>query len=40
MRALKHVLAESEVDIDYKGPEIRKLIYGRRFLGAIKILKI
>ena len=39
MRELRYVFVEPEVDVGYEGPKIRKLIYGRYSLGAIKILK-
>ena len=39
MKFLTYVNVEPEVDVSYEVPEIRKIIYGRRFLGAIKILK-
>ena len=36
MRELDAVYVEPEVDVGYEGPKIRKLIYARHSLGAIK----
>ena len=39
MLPLRDVKLEPEISPDYVGPEIRKIIYGRHPLGALKILK-
>ena len=39
MRELRTVYVEPEVDVGYEGPKIRKIIFARHSLGAIKILK-
>ena len=39
MRELRSVYVEPEVDVGYEGPKIRKIIFARYSLGAIKILK-
>ena len=39
MKELRLVSVEPEVDVGYEGPKIRKIIFARYSLGAIKILK-